>query len=352
MTKIEVGDRLLRLRRDNRCSQGEFARRLRVSVGAYQGYERGEREVPSSLLWALHEEFGVDPLWVLAGESRESVKSPANLPSTTTTNDTPDAEGNDSSTDRPLPHGPVSRLRDVLKWVNENRHGPAITPSLIAECIGEPSATYVERLFAGNADPIFEILDRISSYIGIESAWLKHGIGTPFITRYESSIGPALADSLLSENSNKIYIVRNRQSGSIIIVVNVDDLKSRTLLTNLVMSSEIGGTGRADLASFSNTCRKFHKAGGFRVLGRQLPSSVFSEIVAGRRYPISAINQGSPSVSDSPWLEDWWDPLLFCRPSAPEYWNGFSALCADVYDHVEKSGFLRSERDKILNNNL
>jgi len=104
MTNVEVGGRLLRLRRDNHCSQGEFARRLGVSVGAYQGYERGEREVPSSLLLALHEELGVDPLWMLAGENRESIVSGANLPSATTTNDAPGAAGNGSPADQPLPY--------------------------------------------------------------------------------------------------------------------------------------------------------------------------------------------------------------------------------------------------------
>jgi transcriptional regulator with XRE-family HTH domain len=69
MNNEEVGDRLLLFRQGVKLSQAEFAERLGASPGAYKNYERGEREIPSSLLWSLHREFDVDPLWVLAGES-------------------------------------------------------------------------------------------------------------------------------------------------------------------------------------------------------------------------------------------------------------------------------------------
>ena len=69
MNDAEIGDRLLRLRQDRKMSQGEFAERLGFSAGAYKNYERGEREVPSSLLLAAHKEFDADPLWLLSGET-------------------------------------------------------------------------------------------------------------------------------------------------------------------------------------------------------------------------------------------------------------------------------------------
>ena len=69
MDNGKIGERLLRLRQEAKLSQADFAKRLGASPGAYQHYERGDREIPSSLLWALKEEFDVDPLWMIAPDS-------------------------------------------------------------------------------------------------------------------------------------------------------------------------------------------------------------------------------------------------------------------------------------------
>jgi len=74
MDNKKVGERLLRLRQEEKLSQADFAKRLGASPGAYQHYERGEREIPSSLLWALKEEFDVDPLWMMAPESADDAR--------------------------------------------------------------------------------------------------------------------------------------------------------------------------------------------------------------------------------------------------------------------------------------
>ena len=45
-----------------------MAERLHVSRSAYQYYERGERDLPGSLLLKVFQEFEADPLWVLEGD--------------------------------------------------------------------------------------------------------------------------------------------------------------------------------------------------------------------------------------------------------------------------------------------
>ncbi len=65
MDNINVGERLKAVRHALNMTQAEFANALDVSTGAYQGYERGEREVPSSLLRNLYHLVGTDPLWVI-----------------------------------------------------------------------------------------------------------------------------------------------------------------------------------------------------------------------------------------------------------------------------------------------
>lgn len=64
---VVIGRRLAAARERVRLSQNEFAERMGISPRAYQNYERGEREVPATVLRLLYESFGVDPLWVLIG---------------------------------------------------------------------------------------------------------------------------------------------------------------------------------------------------------------------------------------------------------------------------------------------
>lgn len=73
-----MGKRLAAVRKSRQLLQVEFAEMLGLSPRAYQSYERGERELPSSVLIALHAVFGIDPLWVLTGQparrARHTVK--------------------------------------------------------------------------------------------------------------------------------------------------------------------------------------------------------------------------------------------------------------------------------------
>ena len=76
-----IGGRLAAARERTKLSQNDFAERLGISPRAYQNYERGEREVPATVLRLLYETFGVDPLWVLIGpgidpSGRDSAVSP------------------------------------------------------------------------------------------------------------------------------------------------------------------------------------------------------------------------------------------------------------------------------------
>ena len=68
MTVEGLGHRLSAVRRQEKLTQEEMAERLQVSRSAYQYYERGERDLPGSLLLKVFQEFEVDPLWVLEGE--------------------------------------------------------------------------------------------------------------------------------------------------------------------------------------------------------------------------------------------------------------------------------------------
>lgn len=77
---VVIGRRLGAARDRVRLSQNEFAERLGISPRAYQNYERGEREVPATVLRLLYEAFGIDPLWVLIGPGMDPSGADAPVP--------------------------------------------------------------------------------------------------------------------------------------------------------------------------------------------------------------------------------------------------------------------------------
>lgn len=62
-----IVERFEKVRKDHGLSQEAFSKRLGISRGAYQHYCRASREIPSTAVIALSQEFGVDPSWVLFG---------------------------------------------------------------------------------------------------------------------------------------------------------------------------------------------------------------------------------------------------------------------------------------------
>lgn len=69
MTVIGLGNRLSAVRSQAHLSQEEMAQRLQISRSAYQYYERGQRDLTGSLLLKVFQEFDVDPLWMLEGDT-------------------------------------------------------------------------------------------------------------------------------------------------------------------------------------------------------------------------------------------------------------------------------------------
>jgi transcriptional regulator with XRE-family HTH domain len=64
-----MGERLAAVRNMSKLSQEDMCRRLGISRSAFQNYERGQRVLPAELLLKVYEEFDVDPLWMLEGDT-------------------------------------------------------------------------------------------------------------------------------------------------------------------------------------------------------------------------------------------------------------------------------------------
>jgi len=62
-----IARRLVAVRQHSGLNQSAFAARLGFARRTYLGWERGESDPPIWLLDALHQEFGIDPHWLLHG---------------------------------------------------------------------------------------------------------------------------------------------------------------------------------------------------------------------------------------------------------------------------------------------
>ncbi|WP_265519088.1 Arc family DNA-binding protein [Nitratireductor luteus] len=239
----------------------------------------------------------------------------------------------------------VDRLQSLLKQINESRPLHAILPSVIAERIGEESATRMEKVFEGLEAPTFELLDRISAFLGVRPSWLKHGLDHPFPVTSERWLGIDFVDRIADEKPDRVLVVRSRNDvGNIAIVLQIDDVRYSTRRTMLHASDHIGAGGERDLAAFSNACCRLSKRKDLNVSGLLLDEQIFTSLVDGSIYPRTAIQAGSPSH----WFEDWWDPSVFRHELIfDHYWPGFKEWCERIYQVVQENKQLRTEREKL-----
>lgn len=70
-----VGERLKSVRLGNNYSTNKFAEILGIAQSAITKIENGQSEPSAKTLVSLHEKFGVDPLWILTGKSRNAINS-------------------------------------------------------------------------------------------------------------------------------------------------------------------------------------------------------------------------------------------------------------------------------------
>lgn len=71
--KKAMGARLARVRADSGLNQIDFAARIGIHPRAFANYERGERELPATVVKAVAQVLRIDPLWLLSGPDVEPV---------------------------------------------------------------------------------------------------------------------------------------------------------------------------------------------------------------------------------------------------------------------------------------
>ncbi|WP_267553955.1 helix-turn-helix domain-containing protein [Rhizobium rhizogenes] len=71
--KYAIASRLQFVRLQRQQSQEDFAEQLGVTNATYLSYERGEREVTSSVIVKLMQRCAIDPAWFLTGRKRDTI---------------------------------------------------------------------------------------------------------------------------------------------------------------------------------------------------------------------------------------------------------------------------------------
>lgn len=73
--KLTIGERLKSIRDAHNYSANKFAEILGISQSSFTKLENDQAEPRTRTLLALHEKFGVDPLWLLTGQASRVIQS-------------------------------------------------------------------------------------------------------------------------------------------------------------------------------------------------------------------------------------------------------------------------------------
>jgi len=262
-----------------------------------------------------------------------------------------------------------SRLRRALDEYN-SEPGFSLSPSELAEQIGEDSASAVESWFAGEAEPGFTQLNRVARFLGIREEWLKHGKGSIFpVESIRLSENPYRAvewllfwDAEKTEYIDKLYLVRvKNREGNLYIVKRSKAGHYRIFITPTHVSDMIGAGGRGMLEALFVTLhllyrvycgarapflKEFDNGNSPMVSGVLLDSENSKTLVSGMTNPASIL---SFQQYNSMWWEDLWDPG---QKDKLDYWPGCAELHGEILAGIQEKEHLRVIWDRLLKKDI
>ncbi len=69
-----IGDRLKKIRKENKLTQKEMAEKLDIHPNTISMYEKGNRNIPSNMVKKISDTFNVSTDYLLRGEKKEEKK--------------------------------------------------------------------------------------------------------------------------------------------------------------------------------------------------------------------------------------------------------------------------------------
>lgn len=254
----------------------------------------------------------------------------------------------------------AARLVDCLKMTNEIT-GPDLTPSRVAELLGEESASKFSDYFNGISEPSFNELKIFSKFFGVNEKWLKHGSLPKFnVDYFRMSLNPEIAvNELLNLNDKEkdkpldIFFIRNQsKAGELLIVRKYSDWSADILRTPMHVSDVIGAGGFGMLKSFFVTLRILYELyissshkNSVNVRGFIVRNDKYDDISEGILHPLTLLK----NETNNTWWEDIWDPSMHKKN---EYWDGFGNIAQSVQEGIMTDEYLSSVVDKVKKHEL
>jgi antitoxin FitA len=254
----------------------------------------------------------------------------------------------------------AERLNRLVEQFNIGG-GRRLSPSQIAERIGEPIAENVENWFHGVEEPTFSQLSAVATLLGADPDWLKHGEKCIYHVEYHRlSENPfAAVDWLLQwtppEGGTEgqvltgLHIVRSDDpTGNLLLVKESRNHHYVTYRTPVHVSEEIGAGGEGSLAALFVTLQLLYKryaTSRLAVKSYLLRSDDLRQLTSGNTNPGALLTEGSQSC----WWEDIWDGKM---SSQHDYWPGWSNLCERIERVISARRSLSDWRTAIASGNV
>lgn len=257
----------------------------------------------------------------------------------------------------------ASRLNSCIEMSNSVCH-VRLTPSKVAERMGQESSSLYENYFSGIVQPSFIELESMANFFGVNKEWLKHGDTPIFNIKHDRlSLNPEDAVKQIlnipsnsknngeNEKPKDIYLVRNdSEEGQLLIVRKYNEWKVDIIITPMHVSKVIGAGGTNMLKSFFVTLRILYliytqMGSPFNVHSYILSESKYSEICQGITHPLLVLQNANHTM----WWEDIWDKKMYLNH---EYWDGFKSISKYIQDDIEKDEVLQPIIKKAINKEL
>lgn len=210
--------------------------------------------------------------------------------------------------------------------------GEKMTPSMLAEMVGETHAEPMEQAFRGEVEPGFELLRRIADIMGVEREWLLHGVGPMMPVSEDMYPADAktaalylmdLSDVQILDDGaiRSLHFVRTAAPEGTLCIVRGNEVGKYGIIQSGTMLRTDSSTANLKALKLLVETLKLLRGYDISVQSHLMMPNDFAALREGRVYPRSLLERSRTN---------WWEGLIapdtVQAENVPEYWPGFRQL--------------------------
>lgn len=210
--------------------------------------------------------------------------------------------------------------------------GEKMTPSMLAEMVGETHAEPMEQAFRGEVEPGFELLRRIADIMGVEREWLLHGVGPMMPVSEDMYPADAktaalylmdLSDVQILDDGaiRSLHFVRTAAPEGTLCIVRGNEVGKYGIILSGTMLRTDSSTANLKALKLLVETLKLLRGYDISVQSHLMMPNDFAALREGRVYPRSLLER-----SRTNWWEDLIAPDTVQAENVPEYCPGFRQL--------------------------